>query len=379
MKEKDNDILGGFSAIFDQVGANDLSTLKDVEVMDDPYDAHDTEYNPFNINVDPVEDDDNIDKSKLDNDVDSEPPAKNDNDKSDDNSNAVDDAANMDDEPSEQVVAFFDAIAESVGWTDVPEDEKPKTVEDLVGYMKSVVESNSKPEYASDDVAKIDEFVKSGGKIEDYFDYLGGVIDYDNIDISDERTQRVVLHDFLLDKGFTEAQIQRKLEKYEDADLLEDEASDALEYLKVDVVKKKEALLEAQKNSQVETLQAQQNFYNNVVGEIEALTDVRGIKIPKQDKQALMEYIFKVDNDGRTKYQKDYASKTKNLIESAYFTMKGDVLIDNARKDGETNATEKLRRTLNSNKVGGSKSKINNGSPTPLWSVASSQLLRRPQ
>ena len=123
----------------------------------------------------------------------------------------------------------------------------------------------------------------------------------------------------------------------------------------------------------------QQKFYNNVVEQIESLTDVRGIKIPKEDKNVLMEYIFKVEPDGRTKYQKDYSKSTKNLIESAYFTMKGDKLIDNARRSGETSATERLKNTLKTNKVSGSKQTINNGSPTPLWSIASQQLLRRPQ
>jgi hypothetical protein len=125
-------------------------------------------------------------------------------------------------------------------------------------------------------------------------------------------------------------------------------------------------------------IEEQQRFYNNVVNEVEALTDVRGIKIPKQDKQALMEYIFKVESDGRTKYQKDYAKSTKNLIESAYFTMKGDALISSARQSGETSAVEKLKKTLNSTRVTGSKQTINNRSAQPLWSVASSQLLRRP-
>ena len=79
------------------------------------------------------------------------------------------------------------------------------------------------------------------------------------------------------------------------------------------------------------------------------------------------------------KYQKEYAKSTKNLIESAYFTMKGDALISQAKRSGETSAVSRLKQTLSSNKISGSKQTINNGSAVPLWSLASQQLLRKPQ
>jgi len=61
----------------------------------------------------------------------------------------------------------------------------------------------------------------------------------------------------------------------------------------------------------------------------------------------LFEYIFKVDQNGVSQYQKDFNKNlTKNLIESAYFTMKADALISSAKKDGESSAAEKLRKIL---------------------------------
>ena len=48
-----------------------------------------------------------------------------------------------------------------------------------------------------------------------------------------------------------------------------------------------------------------------------------------------------------TQYQKDFnANMTQNLIESAYFTMKGDALIGEAKRTGQTTAAEKLRKML---------------------------------
>ena len=113
----------------------------------------------------------------------------------------------------------------------------------------------------------------------------GAQADISDLDISIESNQRRVVREFLLEKGFTDDQIKRKLEKYEDADILEDEAADAIESLKEIKAEKQKALLENQKKANEQMIQEQQAFYNNVVNEIEALTDIRGIQIPKNDKQ----------------------------------------------------------------------------------------------
>jgi len=279
------------------------------------------------------------------------------------------------------VTAFFDAIAEQVGWNDITDDEKPKSVEDFVSYMKSAVEESSTPQYANDEVASLDQYIKTGGTMYDYFNGTTSV-DYDSVDLSNVESQKALVSEFLTTKGFSDTQIKRKLEKYQDADLLEDEATDAIEFLKESKEQNRKALLEEQRTAYDNTVKEQQIFYNSVVDQIEALSDVRGIKIPKEDKKVFKEYLLKIESDGKTKYQKDYSNPNrmiKNLIESAYFTMKGDVLIENAKRSGETSATERLKNTLKTNKVSGSKQSINNGSPAPLWSIASQQLLRRPQ
>jgi hypothetical protein len=88
-------------------------------------------------------------------------------------------------------------------------------------------------------------------------------------------------------------------------------------------------------------------FFEDVTKNINSLNDIRGISVPKEDRKALYDYIFKVDQSGVSQYQKDFNQNlTKNLIESAYFTMKGDALVNGAKRTGETSATEKLRKLL---------------------------------
>lgn len=58
----------------------------------------------------------------------------------------------------------------------------------MVKYFKEVIEEQSTPEYASEDVAKLDEFVRNGGKLEDYFSITPD-IDVDNVDIENEMSK----------------------------------------------------------------------------------------------------------------------------------------------------------------------------------------------
>jgi hypothetical protein len=100
------------------------------------------------------------------------------------------------------------------------------------------------------------------------------------------------------------------------------------------------------------------------------LDNVRGIKVPEKDKKALLAYIFKADADGRTQYQKDYSKSVKNLIESAYFTMKGDTLLDTAKKMGTSSAIKNLKQSLRSTGISKGTKRINTTSSNSIFSRA---------
>lgn len=285
------------------------------------------------------------------------------------------DADDISENETSNVVGFFDAFAETLGW-DVEDDEKPKSVEDLVEYVRNVVDENSKPQYAAKEVEDLNEFVKNGGNIEDYFQSLNQINDYKNIDITDESNQKRVVRDYLAYTGLNESQINRKLSKYEEAGLLEDEAEEALEHLQTVKEAEQKQLLANQQKEADEFKETQRKFYTSVVTEIENLKDIRGINVPKEDLKNLKDYLFKVEGDGKTRYQKDYSKSVKNLIESAYFTMKGDALIKSAQKSGETSAVKKLKNTLTTTKISSSKHGMNDGETAPVWSISS--FLRKP-
>ena len=247
---------------------------------------------------------------------------------------------------AEQVGAFFDAFAEAAGWS-VDDSERPKNVDEFVEYMSKVAEENSIPQYADDRIAQLDQYVKNGGRFEDFYQTQQRSMYYDNIDIEDESNQKAVVRDYYKLQGMNDEQINRKIERYEDADMLEDEATDAVNYLKAYEAQQAQYMAQQQEAQRQAQEQQAAQFVEDLTNGINGLADIRGIAIPKEDKKALYDYITKTDADGLTQYQKDFnGNLVNNLIESAYFTMKGDALLGEARRNGQTSAASKLRNML---------------------------------
>ena len=280
-----------------------------------------------------------------------------------------------DEDDSELVGNFFDAMSEELGWEFGEEDEKPKSVSELISYFKTVIEENSKPDFASEEIEALDAYVKQGGDLRKYLQ-IDAELDLDDIDLDEESNQKAVVKMLLKEKGFSSKQIEKKLSKYEDAGLLEDEAQDAIEDLREIREQRKEQLLKEQEKAHKQYREQQRVFYNNVVDEIKGLKNIRGIAIPEKDKKVLIDYILKPDADGRTKYQKDYAKGgVKNLIESAYFTMNADKLLEAAKREGNNKAVEKFRNSLKSTSVSGkSKQTHSSSNDEPIWFSAARKL-----
>ena len=396
--EKDKDTLNGFQAFFDtmnpNVGKNDndkIDLSQNEPLTDEELDAIRNNSKPEdqpkagkNKEKNQKEEDiEEEDETIEDDEIDEEPVNKKETkkDKKDKSTKEEDDNSEEDDGEDEPafdeknaVTGFFEVLSEKLGWSIDEDDEIPQTAEELVKYFQDIIEEESKPTYANDEVARLDEYVKNGGDIKTYLK-IDAELNLDEIEIEDDETnQKLVLKEFLKEKGFSSKSIEKKLQKYADAGLLEDEAEDALEALKEIREQKKEQLLADQKKQSEEQAKRQQEFFNTVVSEIKGLDNIRGIKIPEKDKKTLMDYMFKPDSDGVTKYQKDYAKNPKNLIESAYFTMKGDALINIAKKEGNKNAFDKFKSNLKSSNVSKKSNKEIRSDSDNIWSKLAQQL-----
>lgn len=395
--------LNGFEAILESLNPNvGANKTKEIDNIDNEFDAVEeltdeelealrgkTSKKSTNNKEDEEEEEDDVDdKGEEDDDIETNEPSKTKKSskkttKTDKDNDTVDEKGEEDDiDPDdgttseELIVNFFDSLSEQLGWSDVEDEDKPKTAEDLIEYFKDVIEENSVPQYASEEVEKLDEFVRNGGNLKDYFS-IDADIDLDNIEVEDnEINQKLVIKEFLKEKGLSAKLIDKKITKYEDAGILEDEAVDALEALKDIKAERKEKLLEEQQKSAREAQKQQQTFFNNVISEIKGMDSIYGIEIPEKDKRALLEYIFKPDAEGVTKYQKDYAKSLKNLITSAYFTMKGDSLITIAKQKGKKDALDNFKNSLRGSGVTKKSRKqvINNDSTSTIWDTFARQL-----
>ena len=268
-----------------------------------------------------------------------------------DNTEDVQEPSDADVHEAQQVGLLFDAIGESFGWNmdDIKEEDRPLTVDDLTNYMREVVQQNSVPQYADERIQQLDEYVKNGGKFEDFYGKQQQALSYDDMDMEDEDNQKAVVSELLRYSGYTDDQIKNKISRYEDADMLEEESADALDRLKQ--IKQHE--LEMAQQQQAAYLQQQEEqskqFYNDCMNQIKSLSSIRGVQIPKEDRAKLADYIFNVDQNGVSKFQRDYNNKDNfinNLLTTAYITMKGDSFVSTAKRDGESSATEKLRKML---------------------------------
>lgn len=384
--------LGGFEAVLDSFipnpdgGFRNSNVDENVNVNADEFESLDDEeledIKNNNIEVKnkkekPVEEQDTEEEEIEEEDIEDKPKRKPGRPRKEETiEEETEEEEEVEDNNEENVVTnFFDAVAEKLNWEFEEGEDKPKNVDELINYFQNVIEENSKPEYSSEEVEALDNFVKQGGDLKKYLT-IDAELDLDDIDIEDEANQKLVVKQLLKEKGFSTKKIDKLVSRYEEAGLLEDEAQDALEDLKEIKEERKKQLLEDQKKAYREQLQRQQQFYDNVVSEIKGLKNIRGITVPEKDKKVLMDYILKPDTDGKTKYQKDYAKGgVKNLIESAYFTMNADKLIEAAKREGNNSAIDKFRRSLKSSSITTKSRKQATGSDDDLiWFSAARQL-----
>lgn len=374
MARKKKDSLSAFTAALDDFGFSDpmqhasVSDITD-DIVNDDIDDLTTEEPTSTTNT---EEGDNVDVHDDNSDIPENILNNTSNDPDDSDIDELnDDTVQVDGNESAQIGMFFDAFAEELGW-DVDDDNKPNSVSGLVDYIGAMIEQNSTPQYADDRIAQLDSYVKNGGKFEDFYQSQQQSISYDNMDMEDESNQRAVVREYLRFQGYDDNQISRKIERYEDGDMLEDEAQDAVQRLQMI----QQQQLEEQQRQQEQARQAQeaqaQEFMANLTNSINTLDNIRGISIPKADRKELFDYITKVDADGLTRYQKDFNSNmVNNLIESAYFTMKGDSLIGGAKSSGRTSAANKLRTMLRHQSTNHSRYNVNDDKQRSVVEMAS--------
>lgn len=255
----------------------------------------------------------------------------------------------------------------------IEDEHKAKDVKGLVELMREIVEENSTPTFASDDVAKLNDFVLNGGDITKFIEATSGVTELSKLDMSKEDNQKLVVKELLKNKGYSDTRIDKAIERYEDAGTLEEEAIDAKDILAEYREKDKERLLEETKKTSLQAKEQQRQYITDVESTINNMEAIRGVPVTKAEKAKLMDYIFRPTSEGITQYQKDYIKSHANLVESAYFTMKGDSLVQKVKTQANSEAARRLKEKL-ADKGKRAKDQTNQGGGSTLWNLASGVL-----
>lgn len=288
----------------------------------------------------------------------------------------VQDDDELPEEDEQEIVnTFFNLFSEELGW-EVDDNDKPKSVKDLISTMASIIEENSKPAYASEDLKKLDEYVKNGGSLDKFMKETLADIDLDKMDLEDEGNQKKVLREYLKTLGLTDDKITKRISRYEEALVLEDEAKEAAEALVDYKQKMAQKLLKEQEDVRRRQLVEQQSFVENVKKTIEQLDEIQGVQISSKQKKELFDYLFKVDAEGKTAYQKDYSSNILNLITSAFVVKEGKSIFKKAQTSATTNVVKELQKKLKSKNLRNQKPYESSNSTLDTLSLISKTLSR---
>jgi hypothetical protein len=276
---------------------------------------------------------------------------------------------------------FAEQLISKLGVELNDKDAKFEKLDDVIDLMSQVIEANSVPTYANDEVAEYDKYVRDGGNLKSFYDQVyKDTIDPEKIDLENEKDQKLAIEANLKNLGYKEDRIKKTIGRYEDAEVLKDEATDAIESIKEFQSKKAKTLLATQEKERIETEKRNQEFVDNVVKYVNTLKDIRGIEVDSKTKKEIIDHIFRVTPDGMTQFQKSYASDVaKNLVESAYFNKYGDIILSKTSKKATDAALNKVRDKLKASKGKrntGSGSGQGLGKASPNFSTLSSLIIK---
>lgn len=258
---------------------------------------------------------------------------------------------------------FAGSLIDKLGIELENKDTKFEKLDDVIDLMTNVIKANSKPTYASQEVEEYDEFVRNGGNLKEFYDQVyKDIVDPTKVDLEDVKDQKAVIEANLRLLGYKDERIKKVISRYEDADVLKDEAEDALESLKDNQSKKAKTLLAEQEKARLDAEKQNKAFVDNVTEYVNNINNILGVEVDSKTKREIIDYIFRVKPDGTTAFQKDYAANiVKSLVESAYVKKYGDILLTKTTKKATDAALNKVR-----DKLKASKGKRNTGSGSGL-------------
>jgi hypothetical protein len=242
---------------------------------------------------------------------------------------------------------FYNLFHEKLGW-EVPEDEMPEnSIEGLIGYMNDLVEKNSKPQYSDETVAKFDEYVKNGGDPAKFLNIMYGSKDYAGVDLTTDADKKQVIKEYLskVNPDKSADWIDKKINRFEDAGVLDDEAADALEELKSYQSREKENIVAKQQAER----EAQEQLYTTQLRELETTIlnkkEIAGIPVSQKEAKEFFEFLTKPEKDGTTAYEKTLSQDKEAAFKMAFLAYK-KFDVNNLKSAVKSDVVKDLKKSL---------------------------------
>jgi len=368
-KQNFEDLKGFTDAIVNPDGLVNPDGISDVDKDDDDPDleiVNPSDMKDLDDKKDDQDDDDDQkdDDQKDDKDDDQEDDDDKDDKKDKEDKDDDDDQKNNDDSDDDEIVDLGEAEPEMAKYVQeklydklgisLTEDNAADSIESIVDELEKIVEEASAPAFASKEVAELNNFIENGGSAREYLEsrYIGD-FDIEKIDLEKPIDQEKVVREFLRSQEIPEDRIDKRIQRYEEKEVLEEEAEDAFDLLKKYKEKTTKKLLEQQQNFVEESQKQQLKFYDDVTEHIRSLEEINGITVSKKQREQLIKDIFIPDKDGRTKYQKEYEnSLVSNLTKSAFYTLLGDKHTERIKRKAKSDTVKDLKNKMDSFKKG---------------------------
>ena len=284
-------------------------------------------------------------------------------------------ADSFDTEPTQEVEAdeagMFATLGAKLGYEvdgDFSED-----YDGLAAYTTAVGEQIAKEQlekiFASmPDVQEYFEYRANNGDPLKYFEAQQAEMDYGNVDLNNEAIQKRVVIDGMRQQGFTDEDITRMVESYEDAGILADNAGIYLKQLQATQGQRKEQLL-AQQQQQAAQQRAEAEAYWNSVHETINAGSLKGMQIPQRQRGKFYEWMTTpVTDQGYTQRDLDRQNiDQETALAVEYLLYQGFDLKKLAGNAAATQKVSSLKSKLSSAPSAGSrmKSRTKSGTTKP--------------
>ena len=231
---------------------------------------------------------------------------------------------------------------------DLTKENTVSSIDSIVDELELMVAEASVPVFANKEIEELNSFVENGGNLRNYFEskYIAE-FDVDKVDLERPIDQERILREYFKAQNISDEVIEKKIDRYQEKDTLEDEAKDAFVLLKNIKEQEGKKLLLEQENFIRERQKQQQKFYDDVTSYILSLEDINGVTLNKKEKEQLVKDIFVPDKDGKTKYQKEYESSLiSNLTKSAFYTLLGDKYTERIKRKAKSDTVKEIKNKM---------------------------------